>query len=220
MMGGFGSGGCNRSGRETVEEQHSLSVSELLRHGVLVDGWRGGWQWTSRGSRVGAIALVGGRQQLRLRYRVQVDHGDWRPIDETVMLVWRACRYGGERPYLLCPGCSRVVLKLHLTSHIFRCRRCQRLSYASQRERDHHRALRRARRLRERLGENAETGAQIPPRPKRMDRRTYDRLAHEIEELEAAADDDAALLFLRVAERIQRRSSRSFWSWVKASPRP
>ncbi|MFZ1425472.1 MAG: hypothetical protein WAS21_01735 [Geminicoccaceae bacterium] len=211
-MGGLGSGGWNRSGRDTVDEHHSLSVGRLRRSGVFADGWCGRWHWLHDGQRIAVVLIVGGRQEIRLTYRVQCGQGDRQRIDDTILLHWRPCPFGGERPFLLCPGCARPVLQLHLAVCRFRCRRCQQLTYASQRERDYHRTLRRVRRLRQRLGQSTETGGSIPPRPKRMHRRTYATLVDRIEALKAAANDEAALLFIRVVDRLQRHSPRSFWS--------
>jgi hypothetical protein len=141
---------------------------------------------------------------------VRAGEGDpWRPVDETIPIHRRACPFGGERPFFLCPDCRRPVLKLHLAGIGFRCRRCQDLTYAVCREPEHERARRRAGRLRQRLG--TEAGARLPPRPKGMHRRTHERLAVRIKELEAAADDQAARLMLRLVKRLERGSPRSFW---------
>ena len=111
-MGGYGSGGWNRSGRGTVEEHRSLTIGRLRQAGVLEPGWYGGWQWTVDGERVADIRLVGGRDIIRLSYRVRAGEGPWQEVDEPVAILWRPCRFGGERPFFLCPGCARPVLKL------------------------------------------------------------------------------------------------------------
>src|SRR3954468_6130263 len=37
-------------------------------------------------------------------YRVRIGHGDWQDVAETVRIVRTACRFGGSRPYFVCPG--------------------------------------------------------------------------------------------------------------------
>ena len=210
-MGGLGSGGWNRSGHGTVEEHRSLTIGRLRQAGTLEPGWYGSLQWTVDGERVANIRLVGGRDVIRLSYRARAGEGPWQEIDEAVAILWRSCRFGGERPFFLCPGCARPVLKLCGAGARFRCRRCYRLGYASSREREHDRALRRANKLRQRLGGEPGMAYLIASRPKGMHRRTYDRMVGEIERLESTADDYAALLLLRL-QRHSARATRSFWA--------
>ena len=207
-MGGFGSGRRGGYGRDTVEDHRSIDVDHLRREGVLVDGWRGSWAWWRDGERTADIVIVGGRSRIGLRYRVRSGGGDWQDVDEPVEVSWRPCRFGGARPFFACPRCSRAVIKLYGAGRYFLCRTCHDLAYASQAEREHDRALRRANRLRARLG--GEMADSIPSRPKGMHRTSYERLVGQIELLEAAADDYAAQLFLRLGQRLDP-SPRSFW---------
>lgn len=205
-MGDPGSGGWNRTGRGTVEEHPALEAGRLRRAGALKDGCG----WHRDAIRLAEVTILGGRERLRVRHRGRAGEGDPQPTEEAIAVRWRACPFGGERPFLLCPGCRRPVLKLHLAAARFRCRRCHRLTHAACREQEHQRALRRAGRLRRRL-DAGPAGSPVPPRPKGMHRRTHQRLACRIAALEAAADDQAALLVLRLAERLGRKSSWSFW---------
>jgi len=59
-------------------------------------------------------------------------------LEETtwpVELLLTPCRFGGQRPWFECPGCSRKVLTLFWQPDRLRpeCRRCLRLTYRSQR---------------------------------------------------------------------------------------
>ncbi len=157
-MGGFGSGRTSGfSGRGTVEGCRSLDINILGRNGWLVDGWKGGVSWSSDREVVASIRLHTEGERVHLTYRVQVSGGDWEDIQESVRTVRVACRYGGSRPYFLCPGlvdgvvCGRRVAKLYAAGRYFLCRHCYRLSYTSQREDELDRANRRANNLKQRL---------------------------------------------------------------------
>jgi hypothetical protein len=41
---------------------------------------------------------------LNLTYRVRVSGGEWHDVEETVRIVRIPCRFGGSRPYFICPG--------------------------------------------------------------------------------------------------------------------
>jgi hypothetical protein len=103
-MGGFGSGRPSGSGRGTVEASRSLDVNRLHREGCLRAGWAGGWQWMHDGERVAWISLRVDSDQAHLTYRVRIGDGDWEDVAETVRIVRIACRFGGSRPFFVCPG--------------------------------------------------------------------------------------------------------------------
>ena len=93
-----------------------------------------------------------------------------------------------SRPWFLCPNCDRRAGKLYLPlgGRHFLCRRCYDLGYESQAEEPWWRAERRARKLWQRLGGDPDD-AFIPPRPKGVHRRTYERLIAEAERAENLA---------------------------------
>src|SRR5437868_8947858 len=103
-MGGFGSGRPSGSGRDTVKSRRSLDVNRLHREGCLRAGWAGGWQWTHDGERVAWISLRIDADRVHLTYRVRIGGGDWEDVAETVRIVRIACRFGGSRPFFVCPG--------------------------------------------------------------------------------------------------------------------
>ena len=192
-MGGFGSGRSAGLGRDKVESSRSIDVNRLHREGCLRPGWRGGWQWTRDGEKVAMINLRAEEDRLHLSYRVRIAGGDWEDVEETVRIVRVPCRFGGTRPYLICPAvvngipCGRRVVKLHGPGRYFLCRNCYRLAHASQSEGAYDRALRRANTIRMRLGGEPGMAAPFPPRPKGMWRRTYERLCEEAFEAERFA---------------------------------
>ena len=217
-MGGLRSGRPSGSGRDKVEACRSIDVNRLHKMGCLRDGWAGGWQWTHEGEKVASINLRAEADRLHLSYRVRIAGGDWEDVAETVDIVRAACRFGGVRPYFICPGvvngvaCGRRVAKLHSAGRYFLCRHCYRLAHASQSEDALDRTLRRANKIRQRLGGDPDMVAPFPPKPKGMWRRTYNRLREQASAAETLAYEAFALRAERQMARIDNPNpKRSFW---------
>src|SRR6516162_11715075 len=123
------------------------------------------------------------------------------------------CRFGGARPYFVCPGivngivCGRWVTKLYGAGRYFLCRHCYQLAYASQREDRYDRALRRADKIRTRPGGEPGTASVFPARPKGMHQRTYERLQSAVLDAEILADERLAIVLARL-QRGDRRDGR------------
>ena len=92
----------------------------------------------------------------------------------TIELEQTACRFGGNRLWFRCPemDCRRRALKLYVAGEI-KCRRCLRLSYASQRLSLCMRAIQNAQKIRLVLGANGSLLDPVPDRPKGMRRGRY-----------------------------------------------
>ena len=217
-MGGFGSGRPSGTGRDKVEACRSIDVNRLHKKDCLRDGWAGDWQWTSDGEKVASINLRAEADRLHLSYHVRIAGGEWEDVAETAGIVRSPCRYGGVRAYFICPGvangvaCGRRVAKLHCAGRYFLCRHCCRLAHASQSEGARDRALRRANKIRRRLGGSPDMVAPFPPKPKGMWRRTYERLREQAFAAEMRADEAFAVLAERLHARIgNAKPERSFW---------
>jgi hypothetical protein len=123
-MGGFGSGRPS-SGRSKVDACWWIDVNHLHRVGCLKPGSWGSLPWTRGGEQIASINLRAKVDRLHLTYRVSIAGGDWQDVSETVRIVRVACRFGGERPYFVCPGvvngtaCGRRVGKPEETSNGF-----------------------------------------------------------------------------------------------------
>ena len=111
------------------------------------------------------------------------------PCRRTITLVARG-------PYFICPGCGEPrrlraarVAKLHGPGRYFLCRHCYRLAHASQSEDAWDRALRRANKIRQRLGGDPGMATPFPPKPKGMWGRTYERLREQAFESEMLAEE-------------------------------
>ena len=218
-MGGIGSGRPSGSGRDTVEACRSLDVNRLHRDGCLCAGWVGVCKWARDGEQIASISLRAEADRLHLTYRVRIGDGDWEDVAETVGIVRIGCRYGGSRPFFVCPGivngvpCGRRVAKLHGSGRYFLCRHCYRLCHASQSEGALDRTLRCANKIRERLGGEPGMAARFPPKPKGMWRRTYDRLRERVFEAEMHADEAIDLRSEHLLARIDElaRIMREGW---------
>ena len=201
-----------------MEACRSLDVNRLHREGCLRAGWMGGWQWTRDGEKVASINLRAEADRLHLSYRVCIGGGEWEDVAETVRIVRVPCRFGGERPYFICPGvvngiaCRRRLVKVYVLGRYFLCRHCYRLAHASQSEGTWDRTLRRANKIRQRLGGEPGMAAPIPDRPKGMWRRTYERLIEQAYEAELLAEEAFFLCCERLLGRNDNpKPKRRFW---------
>jgi len=141
---------------------------------------------------------------LALRY-VSPDYrtGEQHEIDDRVRLVATRPPFGGQRWWFVCPAEGRRARKLYLPlgRRLFRSRHAYRLGYASQREAVHDRAMRRARKLRRRLGGDP-MDDHYPERPSRMRWATYDRLVDKLVAADRVADRVADERLILAARRL------------------
>jgi hypothetical protein len=218
-MGGIGSGRPSGFGRDSVESCRSIDVNRLHREGCLRSGWCGGWQWIRDGEQVASVNLRAEGDRLQLSYRYRVHGGEWQDVTEDVRIVRLRCRFGGARPYFICPGvvngvvCDRRVAKLYGPGRFFLCRHCYRLAHASQNEGEGDRAVRRASKTRLRLGGKPYRTEPFPKRPKGMWRRTYKRLQERTLQAEMLADEAFELAVARFLARPTKSKRKArFWS--------
>ena len=180
-MGGWGSG-RGQGGRGTTSDYWALDVRRLQRDGLLTPRRSFAWNWTRDGETVASIQVRAETDRLILNYRHKTGGSDSQPMDYPVRLAWTDCTLGGRRAWLLCParGCGRRVALLYIGgSGIFACRHCYRLAYASQRETPDGRAMRRAGRIRDRLGWEPGIANPEGDKPKGMHWDTFERLKAE-----------------------------------------
>ncbi len=213
-MGGFGSGGHNRK-RAHIEGQPRLHARLLKQRNLLAEGIRACMSWQDNwGRQTAAIEVIGGAQQVTLAYSVRSnDQSPWRRVEEPVRILRMARPFGGEQVFIACPGCRRRVMSIALSGGRFRCRTCHGLTYASSQEGSTDRAMRRANKLRRRLG--CEPGWEAPYwKPKHMRQRTFNWIEEQIEAAEAEVTDAHIRLLNRlgrVSRPRARSAGRSFW---------
>jgi hypothetical protein len=191
-MGGEGSGNWYRFNKKTTTgECHSVDVRYLHREGLLNPGRWFSLRWSraarETGSIQGVVSVGDLADQVTLLYRHRRGlGGEWANVREPVELAWTACNFGGERPWFICPGigCGRRVALLYGPGRYFLCRHCYDLRYESQCEDKTRRALRRAQKIRKRLGGSTNMMEPFPERPKELHHKTYMRLFWEHHEAE------------------------------------
>lgn len=204
-MGGLGSGrwGWHRP-KPLADDCLGLDVNWLHRKGMLRPGRWASVSWVQGEKTVGTIDVTAWDGLLRLRYRWQEGDGPWKDEDYWVPIEWTPCHFGGKRPWFRCvgPGCGRRVGKLYLRHGLFLCRHCHGLAYESQRKGKGERLLRRAQKIRERLGGKPGFLTPFPPKPKGMRWETYYRLWDQARDLEI----EGSQLVLQSVGRSVRRA--------------
>jgi hypothetical protein len=209
-MGGYGSG--RSGGRPTTDNGLTLPLSKLLRDKLFRPGSACYssliWTNTSTGERIGSIGYEAHLGQesgrVRLKYTTTRWDGEKRESDYWIELETTPQPFGGRRWWFVCPRTGRRAAKLYLPNgaYTFASRQAYRLAYHSQREAPHDRALRRAFKLRGRLGADGGIGDYVP-KPKWMRWPTYDRKLEEIFAAEEVVD--AHLLgFVQKLQRLRR----------------
>ncbi len=108
---------------------------------------------------------------------------------KNVEVDWAILPSGGKRPWFLCPTCGRRCGVLYSLNARIICRKCGGLTYKSQSLPRHFRVMRKAQKIRLRLGGSANMTETFPERPYHMHRRTYYRLRRQYD---AAAEQVCA----------------------------
>ena len=199
-MGGCGSGGQNSRGRMIAEGAMTLDVRELRRHGSLVAGRRGFIEWTRGSGSKSSVGYAVRPHQFELRYNLTDNGAQPHRVTDWVGLHWRPCRFGGNRPTFVCQ-CGAEAMVLYFRGGRFQCRQCARVAYASQNEGPRDRTIRRARKIRYRLGGGPSLVDPVPGKPKGMWWRTYDRLTAEL----IATEGAAVAALLPIVQRLKAR---------------
>lgn len=176
-MGGLGSGRRYQGGKDVTTDYRALDVRRLQRDGLLKPELSFNWKWSRNGEDIGNINIRTESNRVFLNYRTRSNGGEWQPKDYPVYIDYTECQFGGKRAWFRCPvvGCGKRVAILYGGS-VFACRHCHQLAYQSQREHAGDRATRRADRIRDRLGWEPGILNGNGPKPKRMRRRTFERL--------------------------------------------
>lgn len=142
---------------------------------------------------------------VQVNVRSLRDRGELEAGDEAVMIAdgrrvqrvgveWTRCHFGGERPWLICPGCGRraAVLFDLGDDEGFVCRLCGNLAYQTENATRTGRKILRAKRLRVRLGGSGSLIEGLPEKARAciltgLSEPAYDRLRARGEQADQAA---------------------------------
>jgi hypothetical protein len=180
-------------------------VRWLKRQGYLQPGVMAPVTWQRGDRESGSISLMCDGNELTLTYRYRAYEGNWQDMTQHVSLDQTPCRYGGMRPWFLCPRCSRRVAVLALYRTGFWCRHCHRLPYASQQEALIDRLWSQIRKLGQSIGAPADESPWMWRKPKGMHWRTFERRVARARELEQLRD---AAFCIRVEALLVRLDDR------------
>ena len=179
-MGGIGSGSWYRwDSKITTESQNRVDIRWLKKQGYLQAGKVGCLSWSRGDEPTGSITFRVEQDQIVLNYRQRPHGGEWEDVEEVVRFERTACNYGGYRTWFLCPNCWKRVAVLYGAAKYFLCRHCYDLTYAIQQEQKVDRLMRKARKIRERLGASGNLTEPIWQKPKGMHQTTFDRLRNK-----------------------------------------
>ena len=128
------------------------------------------WMWEPT-EEIGVLTKA---DAVYLMFRSRSWQGEYGPtIKQRIPIVWTPCTLGGRRPWFRCEVCTnrgccgRRVAILYSAGELFACRHCHQLAYASQNETPSLRAIRRARKIRMRLGGGFSFAEPFPEKPAR-----------------------------------------------------
>lgn len=181
-MGGYSSGRHHYAGaHHTTRDYRSIDVRQWQRKMLLQSAQTFTRSWIRHGKVEARVQVTCEEESVVLEYRDCDSGNSGLSVTHRVRLEWTACHMGGTRPWFLCPleSCDRRVAILYVRKGRFACRRCYRLAYPSQRESYDDLALRKANRIRDRLGWIPGIAFGTGQRPKGMHRKTYRRLRQE-----------------------------------------
>ena len=160
------------------------------------------WNWQP----TEGIAVLAKADAVVLMFRSRSWPREYGPtITQRIPIAWTPCTLGGRRPWFRCEAysngryCGRRVALLYSAGRVFVCRHCRGLAYDCQNETPRLRSIRRARKIRMRLGAGFSFAEPFPDKPPAMHWRTY---LH----MRATADEWVSRSFARVMKSIRGRS--------------
>jgi len=180
-MGGIGSGRRfqNRRG-PNLEEVPQLDVRALKRGGLFDQSTsNGSITWTNPGLPEAALEYAYADSTLCITYAVKALHTASSVVSQRIFIDRTTCNYGGTRAWFSCPACGARKAILYCASKWFLCRQCYGLNYTCQNEVYADRMIRKARKLRAKLGASMDLQRPMYERPHGMYRTTFERLIRQ-----------------------------------------
>lgn len=158
--------------KATTDASLSLDIRAIMRAVNHSVGGKVLYRWNSERQDMPVATML----TMTARNLLSAKHIGGGLPNELFDLTHTGCNLGGQRTWFLCSriGCGRRIAVIYDTPKGFRCRHCARLVYRSTREREYDRMLRRARRVRDRVGGSGNLLKDFPDRPKGMHQETYE----------------------------------------------
>ncbi|MBT5797559.1 MAG: hypothetical protein HOI09_09265 [Porticoccaceae bacterium] len=179
-MGGIGSGRRFQHRGPHLEEVPQLDVRALKRGGLFDQiTSNGSIKWTNPGLPEAALEYAYADSTLCITYAVKALHTASNVVSQRIFIDRTTCNYGGTRTWFLCPSCGARKAILYCASKWFLCRQCYGLNYTCQNEVYADRMIRKARKLRAKLGASMDLQMPISERPHGMYRSTFERLIRQ-----------------------------------------
>jgi hypothetical protein len=180
-MGGIGSGKYNkRKTKPTTASYNSLDLRKLNKL-VTLDHLCGfTLEWKKDNEVKSSVDCIFNNDVLEIHYSIKNKNGKVSNID-YIHIAKTPCHFGGDRKWLVCPGCGSNALVLYIVNR-FRCRKCHGLYHPSSAEGDLNRANRAMCNIQDKLN-----GSQLRPtdgvaglsKPKWMKEKTFYRLYNQ-----------------------------------------
>ena len=191
--------------RVRLESGLKLDLAKLARQGLIAPGQKTGpkfirWSYTATGEEIASGHITADLTgETRGWLRIQLGK-----LDQWIELRAQPRHFGGKQWYFHCPytrrECSVLWMPPGARDFASRQRWGRQVAYNSQFETWFDRACSGSRRLRRRLDDRGifdVVGDLVPPKPKWMRWRTYDRLIERIEQYDGLTDDRTLLLMAR-----------------------
>ena len=180
-MGGVNSGKYNRwLKKPTTANYNSLDLRKLNKL-VSLEGTCGfDLEWNKNNKVTSSVGCIFTDDVLQIHFSIKTSKGEVSNVD-YVHIAKTPCHFGGERQWLVCPGCHNNALVLYVVNR-FRCRKCHGLYHPSSNEGDFYRATRAMCKYQDKLnGKELRPldGANGLSKPKWMRYETFDRLYDE-----------------------------------------
>lgn len=205
-VGGNGSGNWYRwSKKDVVEDYRWIEINRWNRERLLHLGRWFHWVWKEEdGTERSSIDVRVLNDAVELSYTSRRGGEEPKKLCYQVTLTYTDCRYGGRRPWFVCPNlnCQRRVAKLYAGGSYFLCRHCYDLVYLSQNEATPHRLLRQIQRVRRELGGSRNVDVPFPEKPKGMHWSTYHHLKQKDREMIRVMDLTMMLQCLKWTEKL------------------
>jgi hypothetical protein len=193
--------------RVNLDRGLKLDLNKLRHQGLVRPGAKIGpniirWSYTSTGEII-ARGVITANMEGGWEGWLRIQMGS---LDQKIILVPRPRHFGGRQWYFICPVMNRRASVLWMASGANRF--CSRqawegqVAYASQFETPYHRACRGQAKIKAKLiGDHDPDEWELPPKPKWMRWRTYNRFVRRFDGYENAIERKVGTLMARLLGR-------------------